>query len=152
MKKLKYIAEMAVGAAFLATAACMQTPELDVSPGSPVTATNVQQALLRAWGDVDPATLNQNEFVAIDQELSLPTGESRISFQVGTTVLEKTPTPDVWKIKLAQQKKEFTSDGTKLSTIQRDFELPRTVLDLNALPMKMEIQKLLQFSCEMIFP
>ena len=129
---LKHSSKFMLGAAFLTTA-CMQTPELDVSPGTPVTATNVQQALLRAWGDVDPATLNLNEFVAIDQEQSLPTGESRIGFQVGTTVLEKTPTPDVWKIKLAQQKKEFTSDGTKLSTIQRDFELPRTVLDLQAL-------------------
>lgn len=115
-----------------ASSSCMKVPEIDVNPGTPTTAQSVQQALLQAWGDVDPASIQNNEFSEIDQEQSIQAGDNRIAFQIGTTVLEKIPTETEWKFKLAQQKKEFTSEGTKLSSLQRDFSLPRTIAAINS--------------------
>jgi len=108
---------------------CLKAPEITQDLGPEVSTEKITSALLSAWGDIDPNTLEKNNFVAIDrtQKILDISGET-VVFQVGFTIIDKKESEDKgsYIYDILQQTNEITQGQSKLSSLLRTVSVPKS--------------------------
>lgn len=113
---------------------CVEKPELTEDHGPVVPATEVQKALVDAWGDADPLSIQVGDFVYLEKDQSIEDMPARVVGQIGLTVADRTETPQEVTYKLIRQINEITNGQSKLSTREEQIVVPNTTIqsDLKA--------------------
>lgn len=69
---------------------CLKPPSQTLDHGPEAAASEVQRAILDAWGSADPATIGAREFVSLEQDQKISTLEPRVVYKESTEVRERT--------------------------------------------------------------
>jgi len=68
---------------------CLKPPSQNLDHGPEVPASEVQLAILDAWGSADPATIGAREFVSLEQDQKISTLDPRVVYKESTEVLKR---------------------------------------------------------------
>ncbi len=110
------------------TTSCMKKLSEDDSDGPVANATDVQQSLLKAWGNVDPATIQKNEFMYIEKEQKIHDYPAKVVMQEGITVADRQidTANDQIVYTLLHQINDLSGEESKLSTTEEKIAVPNT--------------------------
>lgn len=122
MMNVRLVALMAI--LTLSITSCLKKPELEDDHGPEVSVTELQQELLKAWGDADPLSIAVNEFTYIEKDQAIEDMPAKLVGQEGITVAEKTVGTDEVTYKLIKQVNEIVDGQSKLSTKEEIIKVP----------------------------
>lgn len=108
------------------SSSCMQKPELKDDPATPVEATQVQQSLISAWGNVEPTSMVKDDYVAIDSSIKGYGQAAQIQMQIATQIMSKTQVDNSYIFDFAQRAVIYGTDPTCdfVNTFRRVADVP----------------------------
>lgn len=78
----------------LSTTSCLQPPSETDDNGPAVAASEVQNALLSAWGNADFSSTLQDEYLYIEQDQKISNLEPRVVYKESTQITHREPDPE----------------------------------------------------------
>lgn len=115
-------------ALFAVITSCVQKPEATEDHGPVVPVTEIQNALIEAWGNADPLSIKVGDFVYLEKDQSIEDMPARVVGQEGLTVADRTSTAQEVTYKLIRQINEITNGQSKLSTREEEIVIPNVTL------------------------
>ncbi len=91
--KISLLLPLAISCALVGTG-CLKPPSQTLDHGPEVPASEVQLAILDAWGSADPATIGPREFVSLEQDQKISTLDPRVVYKESTEVRERNVSGD----------------------------------------------------------
>lgn len=88
MKRFGALLILSLG--LLVGTSCLKAPPLDTDHGPAVEPSEVQQAILEAWGDADFNSIRQGDFLYIEQDQKVSSLEPRVVYKEASDVKSRT--------------------------------------------------------------
>lgn len=107
----------------LVTTSCMKKLADSDDDGPAVSAESVQDSLIQAWGDVDPATIQKNEFAYFEREQKIQDEDPVTILQEGITVSDRQVGSDEIVYTLLHQINDLSNGSSKLSTTEEQVSV-----------------------------